>query len=301
MKTLQIEEFNTSVEGFRSYLNAKNYSNRESYIYCVVEMLEWMEKKGIGTIKSIHRSLLLDYFHYLMGRPSKLGGYLSESHLKNNAYAVELFFDMLLQNGIVERGVRVPRKIMKGKKSERQTVTLEELKTIYDATESPIERAIISLAYGCGLRRSEITMLDLDDMRFKTSELFVREGKGRKFRTVLMNENVIEDLQNYIKSQRFDLLKKRKSYEKALLINKVGKRMSGDSLNAKLKAVITRVGDPILQEKNITLHCLRHSVATHFVEKGVGMEFIQRFLGHSELDTSQLYAMKRQSMQKYKS
>lgn len=297
---LQIEEYKELVEDFKSYLNANNYKNRNSYVAFIVEMLKWIEKKGLGSAQEIKRTHLLDYFNYLMGRENRLGGYLGESHLKNHAYGIELFFDMLLQNGEVERGVRVPRKILKGKSSEREVLTVDEMSILYHSTETAIERAIISLAYGCGLRRMEIAQLNMEDFRFTTKELFVRKGKGNKFRTVIMDQIVIRDLQDYIKTERFDLLKRKKTHEKALLINKIGERMSGDSLNNKLKSVIERTEEPSIKDRRITLHSLRHSIATHFHEKGVGLEFIQRFLGHSEIDTSQLYAKKRKEANKYK-
>lgn len=293
MRDLQVQEFEEAIEDFRTYLNAYNYANARSYVYCVLEMLEWMEQKGLGAIIEIRVANIKQYFSYLMKRPSKLGGYLGESHLKNNGFSVELFFRMLLENGKVEKGVRVPRKILKGKWKERASVTMEELKKLYETTETPIERAIISLAYGCGLRRSEIARLNLADIRFTRHEIHIIRGKGEKYRVQLMNEKVEKDIKEYIMDQRSQLLKKKGSRENALFINRIGYRMSGDSLNEKVKNVVARTKDPALIEKSITLHCLRHSIAMHFVEKGVGMEFIQRFLGHSEIDTSQIYAQKR--------
>lgn len=300
MRDLQIEEFTGAVRDFGTYLAAHNYRNRKSYVYSIVEMLEWMEQSGIGSLIEIKKRDLHRYFNYLMGRPSRLGGNIGESHLKNNGYAVELFFRMLLENGVIERGIRVPRKILKGEKQERQVVTKDELKMMYEATVSSLERVIISLAYGCGFRRSEIAALNLGDIRFTRKEIHIVRGKGDKFRTQLMDDFVMKDLKEYISKERHQLLRRKQTREIGLLINRVGKRMSGDSINKRLKDVIERTGNVDLINKKITLHCLRHSIAMHFIEKGVSMEFIQRFLGHSEIDTSQIYAQKRAIANKYR-
>lgn len=296
---LQVEAFQESIEDFRKYVRANNYKNGKAYVSAVLEMMSWMEKRGMSKPEEVSKDMLLEYFNYLMGRESRLGKPLSESHLKNCAYSIELYLDMLLASGKMTKGIRVPRKVLKGEKAQRDVLTLDEIKLVYQATESNIERVILSLGYGCGLRRSEIMKLDLGDIRFKTRELFVREGKGRKFRTLLMDQRVMDDIQNYIRTERHDLLKKKKTHEKALLINWSGNRMSGNTLNKRLLKIVDRVEDEGLQEKHITLHCLRHSIATHFLDRGVGMEFIQRFLGHAELDTSQIYAMKKK-LNKYK-
>ena len=121
----------------------------------------------------------------------------------------------------------------------------------------------------------------------------MRKGKNSKRREVPMSDRVIEDVKNYIHHYR-RIDSKNISYH--LFIAPQGNVLSGYSMNEIIKEMAGRV--PVLINKTITLHTLRRSIATHLAEKGAGIHFIQEFLGHSEIDTSQLYAIKRKRQMK---
>lgn len=76
-------------------------------------------------------------------------------------------------------------------------------------------------------------------------------------------------------------------------LNNTGTRAGGEFLSKLLKALIERTQNPSILRKEITLHCLRHSIATHLLDHGAAMEFVQEFLGHTTMDTSMLYSKRR--------
>jgi len=162
----------------------------------------------------------------------------------------------------------------------REVLSTEEIKQLYEATETLKEKAVLSIFYGCGLRRTEGEKLNLKDIHFRSGILYVREGKGSKRRIIPMNEKVNQDLKNYVLKERFA-----KQNETAFICNRIGTRTSGSSYNNILKKLLEKAGI----KKEITLHCLRHSIATHLLESGLSVEYVRDFLGHKHLESTQIY------------
>ena len=138
----------------------------------------------------------------------------------------------------------------------------------------------MSLFYGCGLRRSEGEKLDIRDVHFSQNLLYVKSGKGGKRRAVPLSEKVKNDFQCYAVKERFA-----KHQETAFITSQLGKRTSGDSFNRQFKKLVARakIG------KEVSLHSLRHSIATHLLESGLSVEYVRDFLGHQNLETTQVY------------
>nr|WP_294933010.1 tyrosine-type recombinase/integrase [uncultured Flavobacterium sp.] len=118
------------------------------------------------------------------------------------------------------------------------------------------------LAYGCGLRRSEIEALNVMDIQFSSGMLIVRDGKGSKRREVPMSNMVLEHLKKYVIDQRYQKLLGKNHIEDAFFIYDNGKRMTGEYLNKTLKKMIEQTSKYEIIQRGVTLHCLRHSIAT---------------------------------------
>jgi integrase/recombinase XerD len=202
-----------------------------------------------------------------------------------------LFVLNLLENKKIDKAFFIPT-YSNGNQKERNVVTVEEIKTVYQYCQSEQERALLSVAYGCGLRRSEIEALDVKDIQLSSGMLIVRKGKGNKRREVPMSDSIVTFLKKYIIEERYQLLAGRTVLEDALFVNAKGKRTSGEQLNEILKRMIEQTQQYELIQKEITLHCLRHSIAYHLGENNAGIEFIRGFLGHSQINTTYLYAIK---------
>lgn len=264
---------------FRIHLERLGYSKTSILMLpnCLKEFLEYTDKPT----QNITPQDIKNYHTYLQERPNRrrTGG-LSESYINHHLYALKLYFgwqEELRQiriNPISGLTFKTPES------KPREILTTAEITQLYKATQTLKERAVLSLFYGCGLRRSEGEKLNLTDIHFGSGILYVREGKGNKRRAVPMSKKVSQDLKNYVEKERVA-----KSQEQAMICNQYGTRTKGADLNRLLKNALERTKI----DKSITLHCLRHSIATHLLESGLTIEYVRDFLGHKHLETTQIY------------
>jgi integrase/recombinase XerD len=140
-------------------------------------------------------------------------------------------------------------------------------------------KLLFALYYGCGLRRMEGYRLTINNIDFDKKTIFVKQGKNYKDRIVPMNEGVYKVLQDYIYNFRNTL----KLKHKRLFI------IEPNAIARTLKDLAEITECESLQTKNITLHLLRHSIATHLLQNGMSIENIALFLGHSSLESTQIY------------
>ena len=266
------------IQRFKENLTNLGYSKSTQNMLpsCVSEFLNHTNKD----LDKINKVDVLNYYNYLQNRPNKRGsGGLSESYINHHIYALKLFFSYQLE---VRELVANPMSTLvfpTPKSMPRPILCQKEIKELFRACETSKERAILSFCYGLGLRCSELVNLTLKDVHFKTKLLYVREGKNKKRRVVPMNQIVAKNLKNYLKKER------KPSKQVAFILNAYGNPMRGDSLNKALKKILGRT----TIQKEITLHCLRHSIATHLLENGLSVEFVRDFLGHKHLESTQIY------------
>jgi integrase/recombinase XerD len=257
----------------------------------IEEFLGWMEGRGIVEIGRIDTVALREYNGYLRERENRVqGGRLSGKTVYGLMRGVGDFMEMLCRQGDLAvnpcSGLRLeyPRE-----ERERRILTRQEMEWLYEAAESSTERAILALGYGCGLRAREAERCNTEDVRWGQGVLVVRHGKGEKRRVVPMSEGVIRDLGTYCRTDREDESRESGREEKALLLNRRGRRMREETLNRHLREMVERSGRESLREGNISLHCLRHTIATHLLERGMEVEQVRLFLGHSQIETTRLY------------
>lgn len=287
--------FENLYKEFDVFIKTKNYKQKKTIQASVREFLFFIETKGFITMLQVKTSEIIAYYEYIRQRPNqrKEGG-LSDSMIRHHLYALRLFFDYLIYIDELETSPAKLPKFQIAKHKERNICTVDEIKLLYNACESKRDKAILSIAYGCGLRRSEIQNLNTADVVLHKGVLIVRNGKNNKARQVPLSDNVVEDLKDYVIYERAKYFTKN-NFENtnAFLINNQGNRMDGASLNDRLKELIKRTNNYSLEQKEITLHCLRHSIATHLVDNGANIEFVQTLLGHAEIDTAHLYSKRR--------
>jgi integrase/recombinase XerD len=166
----------------------------------------------------------------------------------------------------------------------------EEIKSILQAPSNLKHRAMLSIIYACGLRRSELLNLKPGDIDRQRGILHIRQSKGKKDRIVPISDKIIKLLEEYWISYRtVNWL-----FEGQLK----GGRYSEKSLESVLKQSLMKAGI----KKPVTLHWLRHSYATHLLESGTDLRFIQELLGHSSSRTTEIYThVSTKSLQNIKS
>lgn len=284
---------------YTDWLNTLGFSSGLIYDYKfrVKDFLEWLEMQGVSQINQLKQNHLKTYFDYLQTRPNKRkGGGLSVSHLNHNFSAVDKLCEFLHQIGMKNTPTPTNYRLKVDKQLRIQNIepfTQEEIKILRSNIENTYShftfiqkeakheqlKLIFALYYACGLRRKEGFNLTLQDIDFDKRTLFVRQGKNYKDRILPMNESVYKALQHYI----YNFRALQKTEHKRLFINQAS------ALIRSLKELQKTTQNEQIQSKKITLHILRHSIATHLLENGMSVESISRFLGHSSLNSTQIY------------
>ena len=292
-KIIQTPAYQTLYDDFDRYILARDYKlgGGKMYQTAVKEFLIWMEQHAVTSIRNIATPDVLRYYEYLISRPNqRKAGTLSSTTIKLHLLAISIFMDNLLKSKVITKGWLIPSYSADDQKP-RNYLSVDEVKCLYQHCENPIEKALLSVAYGCGLRRSEIHKLNSNDVLLSSGMLMVRQGKGYKRREVPMSNNVLVELRKYLIEYRQEAARQRQS-NPAFFIDGRGRRMSGETLNNTLKTIIQRTQNQTITDKEITLHCLRHSIANHLAANNAGLDFIRGFLGHSFINTAYIYAAK---------
>lgn len=289
------QEYQELAESFYRYLLRLGYNPKSSkarYNY-LCEFFSQLEQKGMLDITQITAQEVSNYYDYISERPSKKdGGILSQKTTHGHMRNVRDLFVMLQNNGVTKTNPCSTLKFHYPRETaERTILDQEEIRALYKTSESAQERAILSMAYGCGLRVGELVKCDIEDIRLREKIVIVPVGKGNKRRVVPISSGVVKDLSDYYYNER-DPLTKGRDYnpkESAFMLNSRGGRMRKHTYNKYLKKIIERTENQAIKEKQITIHNLRHSIATHLLEQGIPVEQVRLFLGHSQLETTQIY------------
>ncbi|MGC8859565.1 MAG: tyrosine-type recombinase/integrase [Ignavibacteria bacterium] len=166
----------------------------------------------------------------------------------------------------------------------------EEIKRIITAPQNVKHRTMLSMIYTCGLRRGELLNLKIDDVDSKRHMLIIRNSKGYKDRQVPISDKTIEMLREYYKVYK----------PKTWLFE--GQQNSEPYSETSLQKVLHKAVNDAGIKKPVTLHWLRHSYATHLLESGVDLRYIQELLGHKNSKTTEIYThVTEKSLQKIKS
>jgi len=151
-----------------------------------------------------------------------------------------------------------------------------EVQQIFSNTENLKHKAILSLIYSAGLRRGELINMKIEDIDSKRMYVIIRQGKGRKDRYSILSEKILDLLRRYFKDYR---------PKKWLFEGQFGGQYSETSVHNILKAAVKKSGI----RKKVTVHTLRHCFATHLLEHGVDLRYIQELLGHRSPKTTEIY------------
>ena len=300
------------LKSYKEWLETMGYAKGtvKTFPIHVKEYLHYLEGVNIRELKQIKRHHGQDYINYLKTRENKTrGGGLMQSSINKQVVAINVFISYLSQ----ARELNLEPISLRIRKTASPTPTIlskQEIEQLYKATYDNEEsdnkknittygardRAMLSLLYGCGLRINECRHLNIADVNLQKGELIVRTGKGDKQRIVPMVGRVLEYIENYLNEHRYwfttshaqrtwqDVQKPTAVDRQAVLLNERGAR-----LEAGYYGRLQKLKERASIEKRVTPHILRHSIATHLLAAGMELESISEFLGHSSLESTQIY------------
>ncbi len=201
---------------------------------------------------------------------------------------IKAYFKFLKMEEIIESN---PAHLLETPRTKRKlpvVLSLEEIDAIVDVIDmskpqSQRNRAIIETLYGCGLRVSELTELQLSNLHF--SEGFIRViGKGNSERLVPIGETAKKEINTYVKYERVHV-EPQKNEEDYVFLNRRGKHLTRVMVFTMIKQLVQAAGI----HKTISPHTFRHSFATHMVENGADLRVVQEMLGHKSILTTEIY------------
>lgn len=277
-------------EWFRR-LEERAYSPRtvEAHKWALRMFVRWAEERDLRTAHQITRPILESYQRWLFRYRQDNGKPLGTTTQRMRLGAVQRFFAWLCKDHRLDANpaadLELPRK---PNRSLPKALSLAEVETVLDVPDVADalgirDRAILEILYATGIRRSEVVRLDVDDLDRERGTLAVRKGKGGKDRVVPMGERAAHWLGRYLERTR-PMLETAAS-GRALFLTGYGERFSSTYLGNWVRRAIEKANVGHLG----SCHLFRHSCATHMLENGADIRFIQQMLGHARLDTTQIY------------
>lgn len=197
---------------------------------------------------------------------------IGHSYQRTTVATLIKFFDLVC-------GIRMPLEHLYPKRSEKRLpnyLNVDEIKKLFEVCENTKHRCMIGLLYGGGLRLGELLHLMVGDIDSKANVIHIRAGKGNRDRKTLLSDKLLKDLRKYY----FEYKPKKYLFE-----GQDGEAYSERSVQQVVKQAASKAGI----QKRVTPHTLRHSFATHLLENGTDIRFIQELLGHQSIKTTEIY------------
>lgn len=263
---LNIEK-DVKIEEFRRWLKSKRYSDNTIKTYCeaLKTFLYYFKEK---TIEKIVNQDIIDFNNDYI-----LKNKLSSSYQNQVVNAIKLFFKIIEGQQINVELIHRPKR----EKTLPNVLSKEEVKLILNAHSNIKHKTMLSLIYSCGLRRNELLQLKFSDIDSKRNIVTIKQGKGKKDRIVPLSPKILDLLREYYKlfKPKEWLFEGQNNHEP----------YDARSLSNVLKQALLKTGI----KKPVSLHWLRHSYATHLLESGTDLRYIQELLGHNSSKTTEIY------------
>ena len=253
----------------------------DAYSHGLWRFLDYLRRKGIHEMPSVTK---FDVKAFLLAL-KKQG--LSTKSVVRNLVAIRTFFQFLMREGILETNPIEELESPKIPKTLPEILSFKEVEQLLEQPnpQAPLairDRAMLEVLYATGMRVSELTQLPMNQVNLEGGYVLVF-GKGSKERIVPLGKEAIKWVTFYLKMARERLSKGKES--PFLFINRSGRAMSRQQFWKNIKAYGLKAGI----RKRITPHLLRHSFASHLLERGADLRSVQMMLGHVDISTTQIY------------
>lgn len=288
-KTLISSEYILLLQSFKEWLELLNYSrfsipgltgSIRDFLYCQ----QRNEKLLLVQLQATDASDFIKHLQQQTGERTRRP--FSTGHINKQVQALQLFSRYIRETGKSNVGFMVDR--LEEIRDKPTWLTRQEIQSLYEVTGDSVlgirDRAMLAVYYGCGLRLNEGACLELRDITGDRKLLHIRKGKRYKERYVPVAAKNYEELRFYMDYARPQLLQEYKTEALFIDANK-GHPMNKQSLYVRVKQLVKKARI----KKKVGTHTLRHSIATHLLQSGMKLEKIQEFLGHDDLDSTQIY------------
>lgn len=281
------------VLAYKEWLGLLGYSKStvNSMPKRVQEFFKYLEREQIQSLQQIeHQHIKAFYLEQKTRNSYNTGKLLSNSTVNGYLRNLRLLSKYLqeTEQGVLK--VDIPNEPKTT--AEKEILSQQEIKLLYNTIDENItglrDRTLLHIYYGCGLRSNEGVHLNVNDILLEKRLVYVRKGKGYKERYVPFVESQYSDFKNYLNYGRPQLLNGNIT-EESFLINNHSRRINYNNALKVLKTLQSRTENEVLKNKQIGLHSLRHSIATHLMQSGMQIENISTFLGHKHLSSTQIY------------
>lgn len=261
------KEAQEKIKVFECWMHSRRYSSNtiDTYVDALKTFLRFYAAKPISEINN--NDVIFFNNDYILKNK------LSVSFQNQVVNAIKLFFRTVENKTIETEKIHRP----KNEKLLPNVLSKEEVKAILSALGNIKHKTMLSLIYSCGLRRSELLNLKLNDIDSKRSLVIIRQAKGKKDRIVPLSAKILDLLREYYKVY----MPKQWLFEGQDGISPYDERSIQNVLKQAL--VRSKINKPV------TLHWLRHSYATHLLENGTDLRYIQELLGHNSSRTTEIY------------
>lgn len=253
---------------FQNELILRSYSSNTIRTYCN-EFAQLLYVIKDYEVKNLNEDKIRSYLVYCAEELK-----LSENQIHSRINALKFYFEKVLGRQKMFLSIPRPKKPLLLPKH----LAPKEVKRILEVTENIKHSLIIKFCYGMGLRVSEIAALKLEHINTKDSKVLIASAKGKKDRYVYLPESIIPDLREYYNCY---------VPETYLFEGSVGNPLSIRTIQTVFKNSMRKAGI----KRNVGIHCLRHSYATHLLEFGTDISHIQKLLGHNNIKTTLNYTM----------
>ncbi len=261
----------------------KNFSKHTVTAYSsdILSFLIWLNDRNIA---DVNYSVIREYLLYI-----QQFNYTKTTTARKIA-SLRTFYRFLYRERVIESNPALGVHSPKRGKSLPEFLTETEIEQVLNniKMESPAgyrNRTILELLYATGMRISELSDLNFENLNLDENEIKVF-GKGSKERIVLVSARAKKFLETYIKTVRYLIYKTENvSPSSPVFINKTGYRLQPQSVRLAIKDVVEKIELP----KHVTPHVFRHSFATKMLENGADLRVVQELLGHSSISNTQIY------------
>lgn len=275
----------TFVDEFLNYLSIERGLSKNTisaYGSDLYHFTEHLEALGISDPDSVKRQDIMDY---LLKRK---GEKISSNSISRALVAIKMFYKFLVQERLAREDVAGVLESPSLVRPLPNVMGMQEVDKLLDAPDmrdwmGARDKAALELMYATGMRVSELVDLTMDGLNLDVGFIKCR-GKGDKERIVPIGKRAKEAVERYIEKVR-PTLQKEGGQDQHLFLSRLGKKVSRMSFWKMIKknAKIARI------KRDVTPHTLRHSFATHLLERGADLRVVQEMLGHSDISTTQIY------------